>query len=178
MCSQTTHHLDAQVVPESLLSIYGDLVIVEASLEVVEDGKLITCHDVGVGLGLDLDPDVGDGLVENFADGRVAGTLGALASDLKSLIDRRHALLGSLSRGGRGNRDAVRHGEAGRRGSRREAVTETSRRSRQEGSRRVRSGMQAVLRLRGSNGEHDVWGRGLEGGRGAHVNMGCPGSAL
>lgn len=72
----------------------------------------------------------------------------------------------------------MRHDVAGRGGSGRKAVTETSRRSRQIGSRRMRSSVKGVLRLRGSNGEHDVSGGRLEGGRRAHVNMGCPGSAL
>lgn len=68
----------------------------KAGLEVVEDGKFVPGHDVGVGLGLDLDPDIGDGLVEDLEDRRIAGTLGAVTSDLESLVDRCQALLGSL----------------------------------------------------------------------------------
>lgn len=46
------------VIPVSLARLDGCLVALEAVLEEVEDGKLIAGHDIGVGLGLDLAPDL------------------------------------------------------------------------------------------------------------------------
>jgi hypothetical protein len=63
------------------------LVADEAVLEKVEDGKLVARHDVRRGLGLDLGPDAGQGLLEDLADGRVLGAVGALAGNLESLRD-------------------------------------------------------------------------------------------
>jgi hypothetical protein len=59
------------VVPVSLARGDGQLVAGEAVLEEVEDGKLVARHDIGVGLGLDLAPDLRQRQLQDLADGGV-----------------------------------------------------------------------------------------------------------
>lgn len=48
-------------VPVSLLCHYGHFLAGEAVLEEIENGKLVSRHDVGVWVSLDLGPDVREG---------------------------------------------------------------------------------------------------------------------
>lgn len=59
------------VVPVSLPGLHRRLIAGKAVLEEVEDGKLVSAHDVRVGVGQDLGPDVGEGGLEDLADGWV-----------------------------------------------------------------------------------------------------------
>lgn len=88
--SKKKKELGFGAVPVTGASSDSRLVSVESMLEVVEDGKLITRHDIVVRLGLNLVPDAGDGLVENLANGGIRGASRALASNLESLGHIRH----------------------------------------------------------------------------------------
>lgn len=80
-------------------------------LEVVEDGELVPGHDVGVGLGLDLAPELGEGALEDLADGGIVGAIRALAGNLEGLGDGGIVLLRSHDGLGVRLLDAMRHGE-------------------------------------------------------------------
>lgn len=78
------------VVPVTSAGSNCSFVAGEPMLEVVEDRKLVACHDVVVRLGLNLAPDVCDRLVKNLANGGVRCTGGALTGNLERLRDVRH----------------------------------------------------------------------------------------
>ena len=73
------------VVPVPLASLDSRVVALEAVLEKVEDGKLITGHNVCVGLCFNLSPDLGQSQVQDLADSWVRSTIWALPGDLQSL---------------------------------------------------------------------------------------------
>lgn len=58
-------------VPVTGASGASSLISSKTMLEVIEDGELFARHDIVVRLGLDLAPDVGNGLVEDLANSRV-----------------------------------------------------------------------------------------------------------
>ena len=66
-------------------------VVDEAVLEVVEDGKLLAGHNVGVGRGLEFGPDLAKSVFEDLANGWVRGAICTLAGNLEGLDNRRVA---------------------------------------------------------------------------------------
>ena len=75
----------AGVIPVPLPCRDGRLVPLEPVLEEVEDGELVSRHDVRVRLRLHLAPDGREGSLQNLADGRILRAIGALPCDLKGL---------------------------------------------------------------------------------------------
>lgn len=59
-------------------------------LKEVEDGELALRYDIGVGVGLDLNTELGQSLLKQYADDRTRGTIRALVSSLQSVSYRSH----------------------------------------------------------------------------------------
>lgn len=54
-------------------------------LEVIEDGELVSSHDIGARVGQDGDPGLGHGDLEDEVDDGVLGALGALSSNFQGV---------------------------------------------------------------------------------------------
>ena len=58
-----------EVVPKAADGPLGDVRLRKVTTEVVEDGKLVLVHDIGIWLRLDLSPDLSNGSLENGVNG-------------------------------------------------------------------------------------------------------------
>lgn len=79
------HNSCPSMVPVPLASLDGCRVALEAVLEKVEDGKLISGHNICVGLCFNLAPDLRQGHIQDLANSWIRSTIWALSGNLQSL---------------------------------------------------------------------------------------------